>query len=79
MSRAFIVNSGSSSIKYQLIDLDTDESVLSGIVERISEPGGDAVTHTEGLRAVLAQLGDDADISVVGHRVVHGGDRFDRA
>ena len=79
MSRAFIVNSGSSSIKYQLIDLNTDESVLSGIVERIGESGGDAATHTEGLRAVLAQLGDDADISVVGHRVVHGGDRFDRA
>ncbi|MFM6981672.1 MAG: acetate kinase [Microbacteriaceae bacterium] len=79
MSRAFIVNSGSSSIKYQLIDLDTDESVLSGLVERIGEPGGDATTHTEGLRGVLAMLGDDANISVVGHRVVHGGDRFDRA
>lgn len=79
MSRAFIVNSGSSSIKYQLIDLDTEEAVLSGLVERIGEPGGDAATHTDGLRAVLAQVGDDADISVVGHRVVHGGDRFDRA
>ena len=79
MSRAFIVNSGSSSIKYQLIDLDTNESVLSGLIERIGEPGGDAATHTEGLRSVLDQLGADADITVVGHRVVHGGDRFDRA
>lgn len=79
MSRAFVVNSGSSSIKYQLIDLDTDESVMSGLVERIGEPGGDAATHTEGLRGVLAKLGADAGISVVGHRVVHGGDRFDRA
>lgn len=79
MSRAFVVNSGSSSIKYQLIDLTTNESILSGLVERIGEPGGDAVNHTEGLRGVLDQLGDDANISVVGHRVVHGGERFDRA
>lgn len=79
MSRAFIVNSGSSSIKYQLIDLDSDESVLAGIVERIGEDGGDAATHVDGMRSVLDQLGADADISVVGHRVVHGGDRFDRA
>ena len=79
MSRAFVVNSGSSSIKYQLIDLATNESVMSGLVERIGEPGGDSVNHTEGIRSVLDLLGDDANISVVGHRVVHGGDRFDRA
>lgn len=79
MSRAFVVNSGSSSIKYQVIDLATNEAVMTGLVERIGEPGGDAVNHTEGLRGVLDGLGDDADISVVGHRVVHGGDRFDRA
>lgn len=79
MTRAFVVNSGSSSIKYQLIDLSTDESVISGLVERIGEPGGDAATHTAGIRAVLAQLGPEADISVVGHRVVHGGTLFDRA
>lgn len=79
MSRAFVVNSGSSSIKYQLIDLSTNESIMSGLVERIGEPGGDAVNHTEGLREILDSLGEDADISVVGHRVVHGGDLFDRA
>lgn len=79
MSRAFVVNSGSSSIKYQLIDLDTDESVVAGLVERIGEAGGDAATHTDGLRSILDQLGDDSDISVVGHRVVHGGDIFDEA
>lgn len=79
MSRAFVVNSGSSSIKYQLIDLSSNESVLSGLVERIGEPGGGAVNHTEGLRSVLDQLGDDANISVVGHRVVHGGDIFNEA
>jgi acetate kinase len=79
VSRAFVVNSGSSSIKYQLIDLATNQSVMSGLVERIGEPGGDAVNHTEGLRGVLDLLGEDANISVVGHRVVHGGDRFSTA
>ncbi|MEY4458770.1 MAG: hypothetical protein RIS25_1363 [Actinomycetota bacterium] len=79
MSRAFVVNSGSSSIKYQLIDVDTETVVLSGLLERIGEPGGDAVDHASGLRQVLEQLGADAGISVVGHRVVHGGSVFDRA
>lgn len=79
MSRAFVVNSGSSSIKYQLIDVDSEDVVLSGMLERIGEPGGDATDHASGLRHVLEQLGSDADISVVGHRVVHGGSLFDRA
>ena len=79
MTRAFVVNSGSSSIKYQLIDVETETSLVSGLIERIGEPGGDAESHEAGLRGVLSQLGDDAHISVVGHRVVHGGDRFDRA
>ncbi len=79
MTQAFVVNSGSSSIKYQLIDVASEDVLLSGLVERIGEPGGDATDHTTGLRAVLDTLGDDADISVVGHRVVHGGNLFDRA
>lgn len=79
MSRAFVVNSGSSSIKFQVIDLETEKSVSSGLIERIGEPGGDAVNHTEGLRSILESLGDASDIAVVGHRVVHGGDIFDRA
>ncbi|MEY5017442.1 MAG: hypothetical protein RL431_491 [Actinomycetota bacterium] len=79
MSRAFVVNSGSSSIKYQLIDIASEDVVLSGMLERIGEPGGDSTDHATGLRQVLDQLGPDADISVVGHRVVHGGSLFDRA
>jgi len=79
VSRAFVVNSGSSSIKFQVIDLETEKSASSGLIERIGEPGGDAVNHTEGLRSILESLGDASDIAVVGHRVVHGGDIFDRA
>ncbi len=74
--RVFVVNSGSSSIKYQLIDTVTSERVLAGTLERIGEPGGDAPDHTTGMRQVLDSLGADAQIAAVGHRVVHGGARF---
>jgi acetate kinase len=75
VTQIFIVNSGSSSIKYQLIDVESAESLLSGSVERIGEPGHPA-DHTEGLTAVLASLGDTSRIAAVGHRVVHGGSLF---
>lgn len=74
--RVFVVNSGSSSIKYQLIDTASGERVLAGTLERIGEEGGDAPDHTTGMRQVLDALGDDAQIAAVGHRVVHGGARF---
>lgn len=74
--RVFVVNSGSSSIKYQLIDVASGEAVLAGTLERIGESGGDAPDHTSGMRAVLDSLGPDAQIAAVGHRVVHGGARF---
>ena len=78
MTRVFVVNSGSSSIKYQLIEVDTGESLLSGSVERIGEPGHPA-DHTVVLQQVLADLDDPGSIAVVGHRVVHGGSRFAEA
>jgi acetate kinase len=73
----FVVNSGSSSIKYQLIDTDTGESLLSGIVDRIGE-AGQVADHAEAMRSVLAKI-DGQDVAAVGHRVVHGGATFDRA
>lgn len=76
-TRVFVVNSGSSSIKYQLVDVATGEAILSGLVERIGEPGGDATDHVDGMRRVLAELGDAATgLVAVGHRVVHGGEAF---
>jgi acetate kinase len=75
--RVFVVNSGSSSIKYQLIDVDSAEVVLSGLLQRLGEDGGDAADHSEGMRVVLDRLGDEAaSIGAVGHRVVHGGSAF---
>ncbi len=78
MTQVFVVNSGSSSIKYQLIDSRTENVLLSGIIDRIGEPGH-AADHDDAMRIVLAALGDTREITVVGHRVVHGGSRFTRA
>ncbi len=79
MTRIFVVNSGSSSIKYQLIDGATEEAVTRGLIERIGEPGSDVEDHGAGMRRVLDTLGGRGGIVAVGHRVVHGGSLFDRA
>ena len=44
MSAVLVINSGSSSIKYQLIEMDTEQTLASGLIERIGEPIG-ASTH----------------------------------
>ncbi|MDT3404347.1 acetate/propionate family kinase [Mucilaginibacter terrae] len=100
----FVVNSGSSSIKYQLFKMPTNTPVCSGLVERIglSNPtithkvfidGEEKVIkltpeelpdHEAGLKEVnklltegeLAVIQNPADIQIVGHRIVHGGERF---
>ncbi|MDQ4137862.1 MAG: acetate kinase, partial [Actinomycetota bacterium] len=76
MSVIFVVNTGSSSIKYQLIDVDSEQVLASGLLERIGEPGSEYPDHESGLRAVLGRLDPGIEIRAVGHRVVHGGDRF---
>lgn len=75
--RVLVVNSGSSSLKYRLLDPETGETVSSGIVERIGEPGG-VPDHAAALEAALDQHRplDEMGIVAVGHRVVHGGPRF---
>ena len=99
----FVVNSGSSSIKYQLFRWPAEQPVCSGLAERIGAEnaaithktivdGQEQVTrktlpltdHEAGLREVVAllidasvgALRDPAEVAVVGHRVVHGGERF---
>ncbi|WP_161882087.1 acetate/propionate family kinase [Deinococcus alpinitundrae] len=75
-SAVLVTNAGSSSLKYQL--LDGPEKLLSGLVERIGEPGGDP-DHASALRRVLAELPPDVTVQAVGHRVVHGGEAFREA
>lgn len=78
MPPVLVVNSGSSSLKYQLIETDGPQRLARGIVERIGEP--DAVPdHRAALGEVVAALrSEDLDdqVTAIGHRVVHGGDRF---
>ena len=100
--KILVVNCGSSSLKYQLIDM-TDESVLAkGNYERIGEKEAfvthkvenekyvinQAVfNHDEALKIVLEQLlhkeygviKDLSEIDAVGHRIVHGGEIFDKS
>ena len=75
-NRVFVINSGSSSVKYQVVDAETGESTVDGTIERIGEPGSDVPDHDAALRIALESLGGDTDFAGVGHRVVHGGARF---
>ena len=75
MTLAFVVNSGSSSIKWELLSVESGTREAGGIVERIGE--GD-VTHASAMRLILGELGD-AHPDVIGHRVVHGGALFSAA
>ncbi len=70
--RVFVINCGSSSIKYQIIDADSGKMVSEGRVERVNELTG---SHAEALENILASL-DVSDVGAVGHRVVHGGLEF---
>ena len=43
--KILVVNAGSSSIKYQLIDMDGEKVIAKGLVERIGEKGASQLTH----------------------------------
>ncbi|MEU5610595.1 acetate kinase [Streptomyces sparsogenes] len=79
-SRVLVLNSGSSSVKYQLLDMADGGRLASGIVERIGE--GPVADHTAALKQVAEELTgqglglDSPALAAVGHRVVHGGTRF---
>ena len=95
-----VINCGSSSLKYQFINSDTEEVMAKGLCERIGIDGsqityqpkdGDkevTVTpmpdHTVAVQLVIDKLTNDktgvvkalSDIDAVGHRIVHGGEKF---
>ena len=70
MKPILVVNSGSSSLKYQVIDIDSNTSMLTGLIERVSD-------HTAAFEQMVAEL-DQSGIQpvAVDHRVVHGGAKF---
>lgn len=95
-----VINCGSSSLKYQLINSESEEVLAKGLCERIGIDGscithqpkvGEKVkteiampTHTQAVAAVIEKLTDEkvgvvkslAEIDAVGHRIVHGGEKF---
>ncbi len=100
--KILVINAGSSSLKYQLIDMEGETILAKGICERVGFDKG-SITHkvgdgkwtwevampdhetafaqvkkalTEGEGKVIENL---AAVGAIGHRVVQGGDRFDRS
>ncbi|HSM66521.1 MAG TPA: acetate kinase [Ilumatobacteraceae bacterium] len=68
--RVLVLNSGSSSVKYQLVDSDTGERLTGGIVEEVDD-------HESALGQVVGEVERlDRPVEAIGHRVVHGGDVF---
>jgi len=97
--KVLVVNAGSSSLKYQLIDMSNESVLAKGLCERIGIDG--IIKHTKGEEAAvviekalpnhkiaiesvinvltdskLGVINDMSEISAVGHRVVHGGEKF---
>ncbi len=72
---ALVLNCGSSSVKYQVVDTTLDEPLAVGLVERVTD-------HSEAIRQIIESLsgpGSAVDLerlTVVGHRVVQGGAEF---
>ncbi len=98
--KILVLNSGSSSVKYKLIDTDNEKTLAEGGVEKIGlhdgflkykrADGSKAILelgqtdHKGSIKAILRILTDDVEgciksydeIDAVGHRVVHGGEKF---
>ena len=98
--KVLVINCGSSSLKYQLIDMVNEEALAQGLVERIGIEGSvltqkvegkdkyivkeEMKNHKDAIRLVLEALVDENngviksmdEISAVGHRVVHGGEKY---
>lgn len=99
--KILVVNCGSSSLKYQLIDSDTEKVSASGQCERIGldgifsikingekrEKNVEIPDHAVAIKTVLDALVDPEnsvissldEIQAIGHRVVHGGEKFSKS
>jgi len=79
-----VINSGSSSLKFQLVDPDSGVERAGGGIQQIGEPSSRVADHEEALRLAFQQLAESGidlnscGLLAVGHRVVHGGKRFYR-
>jgi len=71
--KILVINCGSSSIKYKLFFMPAGRQITKGMIESIGEKGSPVADHYTGLKMVLGKV-DGVD--AVGHRVVHGADKF---
>ena len=97
--KILVLNSGSSSLKYQVIDMETEEMLVKGYFERIGQPNSflthkvngvkhkfehQAKNHEQAIKFVLSRITnahygvikDLSELAGIGHRVVHGGEKF---
>ncbi|MFH1381221.1 MAG: acetate kinase, partial [Candidatus Omnitrophota bacterium] len=79
-----VINSGSSSVKYELYDTVRGKSISKDVVERIGEKRSLCKNHFEAIAIIKKRLlsGKNPilkslkDIKGIGHRVVHGGEKL---
>lgn len=72
-----VINSGSSSLKFQAIDTANGDVLSKGLIEQIGEgPIADHAAAISVMEQTLAADLGDRQVQAVGHRVVHGGERF---
>ena len=75
-----VINSGSSSLKYQVRDATSGQRLLEGLIEKIGDTAhGHPADHATAIDVVFRELErtlGERPIDAVGHRVVHGGERF---
>jgi len=98
--KVLVINCGSSSLKYQLINMENESVLAKGLVERIGIEGSILTQKVEGRDKYIIQqpmkdhkdaiklvlnalvdkvngvINDMSEISAVGHRVVHGGEKY---
>ena len=97
--KVLVINCGSSSLKYQLLDMETENVLASGYCEKVGIEGsfnthkvnGEKIkierempTHEEALKLMIELLTtgehkvieDVSEIDAIGHRIVHGGEKF---
>ncbi|MEA4828102.1 MAG: acetate kinase [Clostridium sp.] len=97
--KILVINCGSSSLKYQLIDMTTETPLAQGLVERIGLEGSILTQKVNGEKYIIQEpmkdhkkaielvlgalvdkehgvISDMSEIAAVGHRVVHGGEKY---
>lgn len=75
--KVLVLNAGSSSIKYQVFAMVDQQVLVKGLIDRIGEAGSEIASHHQALERIIRHLqASGVTIDAIGHRVVHGGERF---